>query len=305
MRLSHSFNVDHAEKYGIECAILIYHFQFWIEQNQSLGKNFHDGKTWSYQTQKEIAAIYPYWSEDTVQRLLKKLIEKEILIKGNYNNSQFDKTQWYAFKDEKMFTKPRNRGIETANSQDPNREVASCIIGKDTNKDTKEKQQQQTMQHNIEYQTKAAAASFEKNNKIENVRIYGNLQKIDIPELDKIEITQKYSEIVVKNAIDWATHPQTKLNKGLAPAIKWACQTKPEVPKNAIDEVQSNKKAATELLKRLKCPQFVRVEILHKKAEIVFENCSKEPICISYTEKGFLPQFESSLRKVGCSLIPT
>ena len=33
-RLSHSFSVEYAELYGVECAILINHFQFWIEQNQ-------------------------------------------------------------------------------------------------------------------------------------------------------------------------------------------------------------------------------------------------------------------------------
>jgi hypothetical protein len=60
MSLSHSFSVEHAEKYGIDCAILINHFQFLIQQNQATGKNFHDGRTWIFQSQKEIASIYPY-----------------------------------------------------------------------------------------------------------------------------------------------------------------------------------------------------------------------------------------------------
>lgn len=136
MRLSHSFSVELAEKYGIECAILISHFQFWIEQNQAMGRNYHDGRTWMYQTQKEIAAIYPYWSEDTVQRTIKKLEEHKIIIKGNYNKSSFDRTVWYAFENEEMFTKPRNRGIEKSKSNDPNRGIAPPIP--DTNPDTKQ-----------------------------------------------------------------------------------------------------------------------------------------------------------------------
>lgn len=111
-RLSHSFSVEHAEAYGIDCAILINHFQFWIEQNQATGKNFHDGKTWMYQTQKDIASVYPYWTEDAVSRIIKKLLDFEIIIKGNYNKTPFDKTAWYAFNDEKKFTKPRNCGID-------------------------------------------------------------------------------------------------------------------------------------------------------------------------------------------------
>ena len=34
---------------------MIHHFQFWLEQNKRLEKNFYEGKTWVYQTQKEIA----------------------------------------------------------------------------------------------------------------------------------------------------------------------------------------------------------------------------------------------------------
>jgi hypothetical protein len=111
MSLSHAFSKRFAEIYGVECAIIISHFQFWIEQNQAMNRNFHDGRTWMYQTQKEIAAVYSYWSEDAVARILKKLEEYEVIIKGDYNKSNFDKTTWYAFKNEEMFTKPRNRGI--------------------------------------------------------------------------------------------------------------------------------------------------------------------------------------------------
>lgn len=130
---SHSYDVDNACLYGVECAILINHFIFWIEQNQTLGRNFHDGRTWMYQTQKEIAAIYPYWSEDTIFRNIKKLVDEGVLIKGNYNKTSFDKTIWYAFKNEEMFTKPRNRGIDNAIPRNQFRKVAEPIPDTKTN----------------------------------------------------------------------------------------------------------------------------------------------------------------------------
>jgi hypothetical protein len=46
--LHHSFNVHYAEKYGVHEAILIHHFQHWIEHNQRLNKNYHEERTWSY-----------------------------------------------------------------------------------------------------------------------------------------------------------------------------------------------------------------------------------------------------------------
>ena len=139
MRLNHSFSVELAERYGIECAILIQHFQFWIEQNQAMGRNYHDGRTWMYQTQKEIAAIYPYWNRDKVQSLLQKLEDEGVLIKDNYNKSPFDKTQWYAFKNEEMFTKVRNRTIDKSERHNPISNTAQPIpdTNPDTNKDIK------------------------------------------------------------------------------------------------------------------------------------------------------------------------
>lgn len=127
MRVSHSFSVELAELYGVECAILIQHFQFWLEQNKALNKNYHENRTWTYQTQREIASIYPYWSEDKVHRLINKLVEFGVLLKGNFNKTPFDRTVWYAFKDEAVFLVPRNRGMEASESRDPKLETAEPI----------------------------------------------------------------------------------------------------------------------------------------------------------------------------------
>ena len=135
-RLSHSFSVEYAEMYGVECAILINHFQFWVEQNKAMGRNFHDGRTWMYQTQAEIAAIYPYWNRDKVQDLIQKLLEFKVLVKGNYNKKKFDKTSWYAFENEEMFTIVRNRTIECAESHTPLCGTAQPIPDTKTNTKT-------------------------------------------------------------------------------------------------------------------------------------------------------------------------
>ena len=229
-RLSHSFSVEYAEKYGVECAILITHFQFWIEQNQAMNRNFHDGRTWMYQSQQEIAAIYPYWNRDKVQDLIKKLVDHKVLIKGNYNQTPFDKTTWYAFENEIMFTKVRNRTIGGSNPHDPKRKTAQPIP--DTNPYTKQEQQQQTaaapFDESLKTQTNSPSLK-QSNAESVQLKFYSCLNDVAIPEADKIEMSTRYPEDVVKNAIAWSRHPETKINKGLAPALKWACQTKPNV----------------------------------------------------------------------------
>lgn len=62
------------------------------------------------------------------------------------------------------------------------------------------------------------------------------LRGVNIPVEDKIEIVTKYDPKTIDHAIDWATHPSTKITKSVAAAIKWACVHKPEIPKEKKSE---------------------------------------------------------------------
>ncbi len=126
-------------------------------------------------------------------------------------------------------------------------------------------------------------------------KIYKCLDCVDIPQRDKIEITERNLEVTVKKAIEWAIHPETKINKTLAQAIKWACLNNPEAPKNKGDEIESNKVYA----KRQEAiyPNGISVECLSKHVEIVCTQSRKTPDCIEYTEKGFKEQLDNALRK--------
>lgn len=99
----HSFDVNLAAKLSIEEAIMIHHFQHWITINKRLNRNFHEERTWTYQTQDEITAHFPYWDRYQVIKIINKLVEKKILTKGNFNKVKFDRTVWYAFVEEPHF----------------------------------------------------------------------------------------------------------------------------------------------------------------------------------------------------------
>ena len=122
----HSFDIHLAESYGIECAILIHHFQHWIEINLRMKRNFHEGRTWMYDTLEEIAAHFPYWNRDKVYRIIQKLEELGVIVKGNFNKNKFDKTLWYAFVIEENFIVLQNCKIESPDLQYPNCESAIC-----------------------------------------------------------------------------------------------------------------------------------------------------------------------------------
>lgn len=99
----HSFDIALASMYGVECAILIHHFQHWIRINQFKGSNLKDGRCWTYQSRKDIQAHFPYWTFEEVKYLTEKLVKLGILVTANYNKSPMDKTLWYAFANEQAF----------------------------------------------------------------------------------------------------------------------------------------------------------------------------------------------------------
>lgn len=99
----HSFDSMHAEQYGLPEAIMIVSFQYWIRLNRANGRHQNDGRTWTYNSNKALAEMFPYLTEKQVRRTIDSLVEKGVLIKGNYNASAYDRTCWYAFSDESIF----------------------------------------------------------------------------------------------------------------------------------------------------------------------------------------------------------
>lgn len=111
--IHHTFDVLLAKELkDVNLAILIHNMQFWIMLNKRKNINHFEDRTWTYQTIKDIAACFPYWSTKQVERLLIKAVKFGIMQTGNFNKSKFDKTLWYAFVDEQRFSISRIEKME-------------------------------------------------------------------------------------------------------------------------------------------------------------------------------------------------
>lgn len=95
----HYFSVEFAAKYGLEAAILAEHFSFWIEKNQSDGRNFHDGRYWTFCSVSSLQNIFSYLSIGKIRGALNTLLKEGVIIKGNFNKLAYDRTSWYSFTD--------------------------------------------------------------------------------------------------------------------------------------------------------------------------------------------------------------
>ncbi len=159
---------------------------------------------------------------------------------------------------------------------------------------TKEKEQQQ--------QAAPAAAVFSdsENEDYTKPPIWWSLREIELPLHDKYEITKRYDEETVNSAVAWATHPQTVITKGLVQAIKWACQTRPELPKNK-EEIELVSKTYAFKFDGYK-NKTAEVVCCNKYVEIVLSgNC--EPKTFKYDEKGFMEKFNEALKSCGFKIL--
>ena len=115
--MEHHFDVKLAQKYGVIEAILLNHFEFWIQQNEANERNFYNGRYWTYNSLKAFCEIFPYLSEKQIRRALNKLQEEGILLVGNFNQNPYDRTLWYSLSEKGNSILPKGQ-METAERAD-------------------------------------------------------------------------------------------------------------------------------------------------------------------------------------------
>ena len=85
-----------AKEIGLNEAIVLNQLHYWIENHKKAGNNYYDGRYWVYNTyEKWQKEDFEYWSIDTVKRTFGKLEKSGLVISGNYNKMQIDRTKWY------------------------------------------------------------------------------------------------------------------------------------------------------------------------------------------------------------------
>ncbi len=127
--MKHSFDTEIAKMYGVEIAIMFEMFHFWITKNEANNMNYHDGKYWTFNTQKGMEQLFPYFGESKTRRTLEKMVNLGILVKGNHNENPYNRTLWYAFGE--TGEKLKNAvNTDLANLPNGNGNFANCTFGK-------------------------------------------------------------------------------------------------------------------------------------------------------------------------------
>lgn len=99
MTTHHHFNIEDAMKYGVDAAIILNNFRYWLNFNKKKQRNHHDGCYWVYYSARALSELLPYFSENKIQKLIRKLELGGVLKAGNYNRKKYDRTKWYTLSD--------------------------------------------------------------------------------------------------------------------------------------------------------------------------------------------------------------
>lgn len=94
--MKHMFDIEIAQQYGINAAVILDNMYFWVEKNRANEMNYYDGRYWTYNSVKAFSRLFPYLSPRAINTALKKLIDDGLIVTGNYNTSSYDRTLWYA-----------------------------------------------------------------------------------------------------------------------------------------------------------------------------------------------------------------
>jgi hypothetical protein len=130
--MNHSFNIEDAKTYGVNCAVILENIRFWVAKNKANDKHNYDGKYWTYNSIKAFHELFPYLTERQIRTALDKLVEVGIVQKGNYNQNPYDRTSWYST--EVKCTR-QNDEMDLASDETPFDNEGKCIIGTDINTD--------------------------------------------------------------------------------------------------------------------------------------------------------------------------
>jgi len=94
--MNHILNVSLAQRLGIHAALILRYIRDEVWENQSNGVHYYTGRYWMRCSQMMFTAAMPYMHKSTVRRVLERLMNQGIIMRGEFGSSRFDRTSWYA-----------------------------------------------------------------------------------------------------------------------------------------------------------------------------------------------------------------
>lgn len=93
--IKHSFETELVNKFGVRTAVVYERLHDLCAEKARLNVDYHDGLFWVRMPCKDFPKIFPYMSESTVSKAIKKLINDGLVAVGHYD-AHGSVVNWYA-----------------------------------------------------------------------------------------------------------------------------------------------------------------------------------------------------------------
>lgn len=93
--IKHSFEVELVNKIGVRATAVYERLHDLCAEKARLDTDYHDGLFWVRMPHKDFHKIFPYMSEATVFRAIKKLKAEGLVVAGHYDQTN-SIVNWYA-----------------------------------------------------------------------------------------------------------------------------------------------------------------------------------------------------------------
>lgn len=97
----HHFEIEDANKYGVEKAIILYNITFWLDKNKANHRNIHRYKDdndyyWTFNSAASFAKMFTYFNARSISRWIKEMDDEGVLLRASFNRHKYDKMSWYS-----------------------------------------------------------------------------------------------------------------------------------------------------------------------------------------------------------------
>lgn len=116
----HCLDTEVADKVGVYAALIYNKIIDWCKYHKERNEFFFDGHFWMYNSRSSWVAHFSYMSDKNIQTALEKLVNSGLIIKGNYSENKFNRTNWYALADESPLTSSGQSNASTIDQQRSN-----------------------------------------------------------------------------------------------------------------------------------------------------------------------------------------
>jgi len=91
----YKINIELAKMYGTNGGLVLTKFCELKERNKRELVNLREGDYWVVISLRGIQEELPHLTVMQIRRAIDKLLKAEVLVKGIYNENEFDRTSWY------------------------------------------------------------------------------------------------------------------------------------------------------------------------------------------------------------------